>query len=547
MPMPYPFLGHPQLKASAWRGESQDCHCPNHFFVGGNMKKRQSVIILSLLVLMLSLTACQFSKTAKELRIDDHPLTLEVNETKDVLLTILPVDAARPSVQWSSSDSTIASVDPEKGTVTGLSAGNVTITVRTGNGRLSAAYDIEVRPKPVTSLRFDEKEISLIIGSSGKLSITVEPSDATDQTLEWHSSDAAVARVDSSGTVSALAVGSAVISASTKDGKVSETALIEVKPKAVTGIVFRQKTLTLESGMTESVGAAVEPSDATDQTLEWQTSSSKIAKVDGKGNVTALAAGTAVITATTTDGKVSFEPSDASPPDLVWSSGDEKVATVDPSGKVTGVAMGKTTVSARTRDGKLSAAATVSVVQGRVNGITLDRKSLVMPYGATEKLVATLNPADAANQSVRWDSSNYLVASVDEMGNVKAKAIGTTVITAKSNDGGYTAKCTVTVAMKDARTGELLYGPDKVMMFSSQSGGYKKFNIYTSPYQTSPVMPSGESWNLEIFRDNGTIWINRIDFSMLDPIMEEPVRITVISKDTGKVLYDYNPLGWTNQ
>lgn len=543
------------------------------------MKRRLSCLILLSLVLMLSLTACQMSKAAKELILEESLLVLDVGETREIRLTILPEDALRPALQWSSSDSTIVSIDPEKGTATGLSAGTATITVTSGNGRLSATTDIEVRPVAVTDLIFHEKEVRLLVGSSGRLRIGVEPSNATDQTLDWISSDAAVASVDSEGMVSARTVGNAVILASTKDGRVSGTVLVEVEPKAVTAIIFRQSSLTMEAGTARSLEASVVPSDATDQTLEWQTDSSKVARVDSLGNVTAMSAGTAVITALTRDGrisqratvevtpktvkslkmseedlslpsgstarlKVSFAPSDAAPPVLVWSSSDEKVAAVDQTGKVTGVALGKTTVTARTSDGKLSAAATVSVVQGRVKGITLDRKSLTLMYGGTDKLVATLNPADAANQGIRWDSTNYLVASVDEMGNLQAKAIGTTVITAKSRDGGFVAKATVTVAIKDPRTGELYYGPDKEMLFASQSGGYKTIKLYTSPHQVYPSYPYGESWNVEIFREKGYITINRIDFSFLHQIMDDPVRIIVTVKDTGKVVYDYNPMGW---
>lgn len=83
----------------------------------------------------------------------------------------------------------------------------------------------------------------------------------------------------------------------------------------------------------------------------------------------------------------------------------------------------------------------------KVTGITLNNSSITLTEGETAVLIATISPKDADNQTVLWSSSNGNVASVSN-GAVTANAAGTATITAKSDDGGYTASCVVTVVSR---------------------------------------------------------------------------------------------------
>ncbi|MDR2125329.1 MAG: Ig-like domain-containing protein [Prevotellaceae bacterium] len=79
-------------------------------------------------------------------------------------------------------------------------------------------------------------------------------------------------------------------------------------------------------------------------------------------------------------------------------------------------------------------------------GITLDKTELTLAAGEKLTLVATVTPADATNKNVEWSSSNIYIATVNaQTGEVTAVADGTTVITATTQDGGYTATCAVRV------------------------------------------------------------------------------------------------------
>lgn len=81
-----------------------------------------------------------------------------------------------------------------------------------------------------------------------------------------------------------------------------------------------------------------------------------------------------------------------------------------------------------------------------VTGVTLGRTALSLAVGESETLVATVAPERAADRTVVWSSSAPAVATVDQTGKVTAVSAGSAVISVRTNDGGYTATCALTVA-----------------------------------------------------------------------------------------------------
>lgn len=147
--------------------------------------------------------------------------------------------------------------------------------------------------KDVTGVKLNKTELTLEIDASETLTATVSPSDASDPTVTWTTSDAKVATVEN-GKVTGVAVGKATITATA--GKESATCEVTITGP-VTSVTLDQKELTLEIGDAVTLTATVKPDEATDPTVTWTTSDSKIATIkDGK--VTAVAVGTATITAT---------------------------------------------------------------------------------------------------------------------------------------------------------------------------------------------------------------------------------------------------------
>ncbi len=139
-----------------------------------------------------------------------------------------------------------------------------------------------------------------------------------------------------------------------------------------------------------------------------------------------------------------YYPSTATNKNVTWSSDNEAVATVDASGNVTGESLGTATITVTAEDGGYQATCEVTVNPVSVTGITLDKETSEIIIGSSDTLIATVSPADAANQNITWSSSDEGVATVTD-GLVESVSVGTTTITVTTEDGNHTDTCAVTV------------------------------------------------------------------------------------------------------
>ena len=156
----------------------------------------------------------------------------------------------------------------------------------------------------VTEVKLDKTNLALEVGGTATLTATVEPDNATNQNVTWESDNTTVATVDTYGNVTAIGAGTAIITVTTQDGTFEATCAVTVTaaPVPVTGVSLNKDSLALGVGDSETLTATVAPDNATNQAVTWTSSDSTVATVDQNGVVTALARGTAVITATAADG-----------------------------------------------------------------------------------------------------------------------------------------------------------------------------------------------------------------------------------------------------
>ncbi len=251
----------------------------------------------------------------------------------------------------------------------------------------------------VTGVRLDRSSLTLQLNNgtkSERLTATVEPEDAENQSVTWKSSATEVAEVNE-GVVTAVSVGTATITVTTLDGSYSASCEVTVEKGTiyVSGITLDKSEISLTPGESSKLTATVTPPDATDASV-------------------------------------------------VWSSGDENVATVDNTGKVTAVGKGETIITATTTDQGLTATCKVTVTVP-VTGISCDQESVTLLDGATAKLNFTVLPENASNTNITLSSSDPSVATVDKDGTVKGLKAGTAVITATTEDGEYSVSVNVTV------------------------------------------------------------------------------------------------------
>ena len=148
-------------------------------------------------------------------------------------------------------------------------------------------------PVAVENVTLSKTTLTLDVGDEETLTATVTPNNATDKTVTWTTSDAAIATVND-GTVKAVAAGSATITA--KAGEKSATCTVTVAQPLTYTVTLSKTTLTLDVGDEETLTATVTPNNATDKTVTWTTSDAAIATVND-GTVKAVAAGSATITA----------------------------------------------------------------------------------------------------------------------------------------------------------------------------------------------------------------------------------------------------------
>lgn len=321
-------------------------------------------------------------------------------------------------VEWASSNEKAAAVSAKTGneiTVTAMGEGtaDITATIKSKQGTAkTATCKVTVKPaeqpeQPAVTVKLNKTSMTLEEGQSEALTVT-EPKNAK---VTWASSNEKIAKVDQSGKVTAVAEGTAKITATPEKGTAGECA-VTVRKKASVPVpavptikIVGNNKYSLDIGKSQGLKVEVTPANTK---VTWKSSNDKIATVDQKGNVKAVAAGTATITATPEGGKgVTFT--------ITVNKPAEKPSVV----KVKSLSIGK---------------------------------NFSLNKGKTRKLTVTFNPKNTSNKAVEWKSSNKKVATVDQKGNVKAVGKGTATITATSKENKKVkATCKVTVKIPSTK------------------------------------------------------------------------------------------------
>lgn len=173
-------------------------------------------------------------------------LQMEPGEEKDLSVTVSPSNATDKSVTWSSSNASVATVN-SSGHVKAKAAGNTTITCKANDGSgKQGTCSVTVTaadPIKVTGITLNYTSASMVVGDTKQLSATISPSNATDKSVTWTSSNTSVADVSSNGLVTAKAEGNCTITCKANDGSAKQaTCSIIVKKATPTG-VFTEKTI----------------------------------------------------------------------------------------------------------------------------------------------------------------------------------------------------------------------------------------------------------------------------------------------------------------
>ena len=227
-------------------------------------------------------------------------LDIPVNGTGTVVYSFLPENAYNKNVSFESADAGIAAVNAN-GVVTGVSAGETTITVTTEDGGFTGACTINVYNQAVTGVTIEPSEAELLAGYLMQLTTTVLPENATNKNVIYSVDDESILSVDQNGKVAGLLAGTATVTVTTEDGGFTASAEITV-PAQVTSVRISPISASIGIGHTIQLTASITPSNAANKNLSWSVSDETIISVDDRGIVTGLSLGTATATVTTEDG-----------------------------------------------------------------------------------------------------------------------------------------------------------------------------------------------------------------------------------------------------
>lgn len=207
--------------------------------------------------------------------------------------------ASKLTVEWTSSDESVATVDAT-GMVVAVSAGEADITASVTDSEMSAVCKVTVKVAAKDITVPDNLDVKLNDGNETTVEATVSPADATDVKVSYASTDEAVATVDKDGKVQILQPGECdIVTTLTQEGKKVVEKKTHIKAfYEVEGITLDKTEGILTAGNTVTLNATVLPEEIADETIvTWTSSDEKVATVDENGKVTAIAAGEATITA----------------------------------------------------------------------------------------------------------------------------------------------------------------------------------------------------------------------------------------------------------
>jgi uncharacterized protein YjdB len=401
-------------------------------------------------------------------------------------LTAVAADAggkriAGSTIAWSSSNASVATVS-DAGVVMALTTGTATITASSG-GRLGSS-SVTVIPVPVATVSISPSTSTAIVGDSVTLVATARDASGAaliGRIVSWtSSSSAAPVRA---GVVSGTGAGTVTITA-TVEGQAG-VATVTFTPRPVTTVLVTPASTTIYAGRAAQLSAITSDTTGTTVTgrvVTWSVNDARVATVSSVGLVTAIAAGSASVTATsegrsgtaaitvladlssfaivqpsatvevaqtTTLSTVTQDVTGATVAGapVSWSTSNAGVATVSSTGVVTGVAAGSVTITAISGGRTATVPVTVTPIPV-VASVSVTPATSTLSPALSATFTATARDAAGiviVGRAVTWTTSNAAVATVSSGGVVTAISLGTTTVSATIN--GQVGSATITVTM----------------------------------------------------------------------------------------------------
>ena len=250
----------------------------------------------------------QVTQNAEQLTLDKQEMTLDAGRVNMLKATVLPDNTNDKSVEWTSSDESIATVNAY-GRVTGVARGDceITCTSKTNNA-VWAKATIHVQ-QPVKKVSFNDVP-AIYVNETGKLTWNIEPADASNPAIKLTSGNEKVLKISEDGTVTGVGAGQTVVSAVTTDGS-NRRAQIKVSVlQHLESAQMKRKVAYIDYGESATASAVLKPTKYVNHNMTWTSEDETIAKVKPVKNagdhvkITGVGKGETTVTGVTEDGNI---------------------------------------------------------------------------------------------------------------------------------------------------------------------------------------------------------------------------------------------------
>ena len=347
-----------------------------------------------------------------------------------------------------------------------------------GGGGDASGPPVVVNPPTVRGVAITPTVATIRVGETQSLSAVVDAINGAGTGVTWSSESPTVVSVSSTGLVTAIAIGTGTIRAtSAADTRVSATATITVQ--AARNISLTPTTVSLGAGQTQALQATVQIDPGLPTTVTWRTSAATVATVSAAGVVAGVALGTATITAVSVGDTtlratatvnvvpivraVAVTPITASlfingtqqlsatvtadagaAQTVTWRSSNPAAATVSATGLVTAVGLGSAAITVLSTADTTRRATSAITVAPRPLTVSITPRNVGLNPGTSTTFAAVVSADPGVPTGVTWSSSTGTVATINAQGVVSAISLGSTLITATSV-ADATKRDTVTV------------------------------------------------------------------------------------------------------
>ena len=247
--------------------------------------------------------------TVTDITLPESEITLDTGMTKQLLPEVAPVKTALVAdLRYTSLDESVATVS-DTGLITPVAAGGTLVRVSNADGSVYKDVAVHVADcVPLESLTLNEDALRLPVGTSEKLTPVLAPADTTRTGVVYESANESVATVDIDGTVHAVSVGTAVITARPAMGEEFAASVTVTVVQPAESIDFQESFyVTTVEQTDDDLKLTITPATATERDIAWESSNPEICEMGADGQLIKHKNGTATLRATLTGTGLSAE------------------------------------------------------------------------------------------------------------------------------------------------------------------------------------------------------------------------------------------------